>query len=322
MLDIKDFDAKQIIIALCSYGEKIQIQNDNIVIRDSEGKIKCQATCYRLFSIFVIGQTSITTALIDRSKKFGFSIVFFTMSFKVYEVIGFKRDSNTLLRMKQYSYDSLNIAKHIIINKIDNQKNLISLFRNKSEEEKDAISTLEQYKEGIEFSKNINELMAYEGLASKAFFMNYFRNIGWDSRRPRIKSDYINSSLDIGYTVLFAYVEAILNIYGFDLYKGVLHTLFYMRKSLVCDIIEPFRCIVDKQTLKSINLGQIKESDFIINNHRYELEWKSSAKYVSIYLQAILEHKHSIFLYIRQYYRSFIRSLDEDKYPNFKIKDE
>lgn len=43
-----------------------------------------------------------------------------------------------------------------------------------------------------------------------------------------------------------------------DVYCGVLHTMFYMRKSLVCDVMEPFRAIVDEQVKKSLNLGQFK----------------------------------------------------------------
>lgn len=47
-------------------------------------------------------------------------------------------------------------------------------------------------------------------------------------------------------------------LHAMDVYCGVLHTMFYMRKSLVCDVMEPFRVIVDEQVKKSLNLGQFK----------------------------------------------------------------
>ena len=86
-----------------------------------------------------------------------------------------------------------------------------------------------------------------------------FEGLNWKGRKPRIKFDYINSSLDIGYTVLFTFIEVIANSFGFDIYVGVLHKQFYMRKSLICDFVEPFRTIIDEQVKKSINLKQIKE---------------------------------------------------------------
>ena len=64
-----------------------------------------------------------------------------------------------------------------------------------------------------------------------------------------------------------------------------MHTQFYMRKSLVCDIVEPFRVLIDHEVKKAINLKQIKEEDFIIINHQYRLKWDKSADYVKILMK-------------------------------------
>lgn len=88
--------------------------------------------------------------------------------------------------------------------------------------------------------------------------LTYFDNVQWNGRKPRIKSDYVNVVLDIGYTMLFNIVDAMLQVYGFDTYYGVFHKCFYMRKSLVCDIMEPIRLIIDYEVRKAINLGQCK----------------------------------------------------------------
>ena len=161
--------------------------------------------------------------------------------------------------------------------------------------------------------------MGYEGLASKMYFREYFDDLGWSGRYPRTKIDYLNSILDIGYTILFAYIEALLSIYGFDLYCGVMHTGFYMRKSLVCDIMEPFRVIIDKQMKKSVHLKQFQEEDFFCENERYVLQWKNSPKYVKVFLEAIFEHKDEIFLYVRQYYRAFMKSSSLEQFPTWTI---
>ena len=88
MLNANDFNKKQIIFLIPKDGDKLTFSNDNIVVKDKNGKIKYQSTCYRLFMLCIVGNVSITSGLIQRSKKFGFSICLMTTSFKVYEVMG------------------------------------------------------------------------------------------------------------------------------------------------------------------------------------------------------------------------------------------
>ena len=75
MLERPDFVKKQIIFLFANRGEKISFKNDNIVVTDKEGKIKYQVTCYLVFVLFVVGDTSITSGIIRRAKKFGFVII-------------------------------------------------------------------------------------------------------------------------------------------------------------------------------------------------------------------------------------------------------
>ncbi len=319
MLSTADFNKKQIVFVMVCDGEKLAFNNDNLVVRDSSGKTKLQCTCYRLFMIFVVGNCSLTTVLLQKAKKFGFFIALMTPGFRLYDVIGAKKDGNTMLKRKQYSYEKLDLARHISENKIANQKSLLLSVRNKSEAVIQAIALLNNYYCGIQTSNTLNELMAYEGLASKVYFSNHFNNVVWNGRQPRIKKDYINSVLDIGYTVLFAFIEALLCCYGFDVYCGVMHRQFYMRKSLVCDIVEPFRPIIDKTVKKGINLKQIKEEDFIVINNRYQLKWEKSKEYVKLLMTPLIEVKDDIFIYIQSFYRSFMKDLPADDFPIYKM---
>lgn len=75
MLNANDFKKKQIIFLFTNEGDKLSFLNDNIIVKNKEGEIKYQSTCYRLFMICVVGNISITSGLIQRSKKFGFSIL-------------------------------------------------------------------------------------------------------------------------------------------------------------------------------------------------------------------------------------------------------
>lgn len=319
MITAPDFAKKQVVFVLFNEGEKMSFSNDNLVIKDSEGKVKMQCTCYRLFIVYVIGHCSITTALIQKAKKFGFFIALMTPGFRLYAIIGAEKDGNTLLKQQQYRYDSLDLAKHITKNKINNQISVLKEVRNKNDAIKEAIETIDSYLEKIDTAEDNHQIMAFEGLSSKLYFRNHFNNVRWRGRQPRLKRDMVNSLLDIGYTLLFTFVDSILLSYGFDTYRGVLHTQFYMRKSLTCDLVEPFRVIVDKQVKKSINLKQAKEDDFIIFNNQYKLKWEKNHEYIKFLMTPLLENKDKVFLYIQSYYRSFMKNDTIEKYPIYDI---
>ncbi len=321
MLTKPDFMAKKIILFFPQNGEKISFKNDNLIIKDGEDKIKAQVTCYSLFAIFIAGGVIITSGLIERSKKFGFSIVLFTSGFKIYTTISYVLEGNTLLHRKQYTnQNGTEIAKQIIINKIENQRDTIRKLRNKRF--KDGINKLNEIIDKLEREDfNNYEIMGFEGICSKVYFNRIFKGFNWNGRKPRVKQDEINLLLDIGYTVLFNYIEAILNIYGFDIYKGNLHQEFYKRKSLVCDMIEPFRPIVDYKIRKAINLGQTNDYEFSIFNNQYQLNWKYSSEFVKLILEAISEYKDIIFDFILNYYRWFMKGAEIDKFPKAVLYD-
>ena len=323
MMSTRDFEFKQIAFVFTDEGEKISFKNDNFVVMDKDGKIKHQSTCYRLFILFICGDYCLTTGLLDRSKKFGFSIVFMTPNLRVTTMIPSKAEGNVLLRKKQYAYETTEIAAHVIANKIHNQYALLKKKRKKSDEEKETIVKLEQFEKDV-LKPNLNgkEIMGIEGICAKLYFKSLFADYNWKSRQPRVKNDMTNTLMDIGYTILFNIVNAMLEMYGFDVYVGILHTQFFHRKSLVCDLEESFRPIIDAVILKSLNLGQVCEADFWKNQNQYILPWKNSKKYVTLILEAIMQYKNEIFIYMQSYYRAFMRDKPASEFPVFDMLDE
>ena len=292
MLNANDFKKKQIVFLFTNEGDKLSFLNDNIIVKNKEGGIKYQSTCYRLFMICVVGNISITSGLIQRSKKFGFSICLMTTTF---------------------------IGRKIEQNKIKNQSQILKNIRGKNQIMKEGIELLDKMVVQLEQQLEYLEVMGIEGNAARVYFSRVFDNVDWKGRKPRIKNDYVNVTLDIGYTMLFNIVDAILQVYGFDTYYGVFHKCFYMRKSLVCDLMEPIRPVVDYQVRKSINLGQCKENDFEVINNRWCLKYKSNPQYIQFLMNAILEYKDDIFLYIQQYYRFFMKRKSVSEIPVFII---
>lgn len=319
MLDRPDFAKKQIIFLFANRGEKISFRNDNIVISDKEGKVKYQMTCYLLFTVFVVGDTSITTGIIRRAKKFGFTICLMTQSFKLYSIIGNRMEGNTLLHRKQYEYHENDIAKFLVENKIRNQRQALNTFRKKSIANKEAIERLDGYIKSVSSIEDDKALLGVEGTAARVYFPQMFDMAAWKGRKPRVKMDYINTTLDIGYSMLFNLIDSLLQVYGFDVYCGVYHKEFYMRKSLACDLMEPLRPIIDLAVRKAIHLNQCKEDDFELIQNQYCLSYKKSPSYVAFLMDALLEQKENIFTYIQSYYRAFMKGRDISEYKMIEV---
>ena len=234
MMSTRDFEYKQLVFVFTDAGQKISFKNDNLLINDAEGKVIHQSTCYRLFVLFICGDFCLTSGLLDRSKKFGFSIVFMSPNLRITCMLPAKAEGNVLLRKKQYEYTKTEIAARIISNKIHNQCALLKRKRKKTEEEKETIAKLEQFeKDVLQPDLSGKEIMGIEGISAKLYFKSLFTDYTWKSRQPRTKCDMTNTLLDIGYTILFNVINALLEMYGFDVYVGILHKQFFHRKSLV-----------------------------------------------------------------------------------------
>lgn len=313
-MSLPDFREKQILFISARKTDlsKVRFSNDNICFTVDE-EIEDQVSCHKIFAIFIMGDCSLTTVFVRNCKKYGISIFLMNRNFQTYAKIISSADGNYLARQKQYATnekDNLISAQKLVCNKIKNQISLLKALKLETQ----ALSDLEQK---IKETSSFNDLLGIEGAASKVFFKNYFSKIGWYRRLPQAKVDITNLLMDIGYTFLFNFVDGMVGIYGLDSYVGFYHKLFFQRKSLSCDLMEPFRCIIDKQILKSYNLEQINEKDFKVVRGNYRMDMKGRDKYLEIFATAIMNNKESIFRYVRDYYYHIMNGAD---FPIFKIK--
>lgn len=169
----------------------------------------------------------------------------------------------------------------------------------------------------IDLSTNFRELMGVEGVIARHFFKAYFDFADWKHRLPRVKQDSINATLDIGYTMLFNYIECMTRLFGFDPYIGVYHQLWFRRKSLICDLMEPFRCIIEHQARKALKYGTFKQTNFEKKRNAYYLKPEFKKVYMQTFYEAITNNKSAIYKYIQSYYRFFMGRRSAIQFPEF-----
>ncbi len=120
-----------------------------------------------------------------------------------------------------------------------------------------------------------SKLLGLEGNISKLYFKSLSLLVPAEfsfqkrSRRPAL--DYFNAGLNYLYGMTYSIVESGIYAKGLDPYTGYMHTDFYRKKSLVFDLMEPVRPLIDKIWMKLILSKKIKPEHFIPKEQGYWL---------------------------------------------------
>ena len=327
MFTLKDIDTRTIFVLNCFYSERrLKVHSGELlfdeVLEDGKTRTLTKFPFQKILVLFVIGPISITTPLIDKCRKFGVALVVVKANLRPVYIWANSAEANYLLRKKQFDLkpEDISIAKILVKNKIQNQKRNLQKTRKKDTLTNSAIEYCNVSLGELMGILDYNQLMGLEGRVSKNYFSAYFQSLDWTGRHPRIKDSQINVALDIGYSILFNLIECFLRLFGFDVYVGVYHRLWFKRKSLVCDIVEPFRCIIDHTVLLGFNRGQFKKSDFEESKGVFQLKREKSMDYYRVFYEALLGYKSEMFVFVQKYYRCFMGRMSVKSYPEFEYK--
>lgn len=325
MFTHKDIETRTIFVVNCiEHNRSLRVKTGELLLEDiKEGKntTLTKFPFQKLLALFIIGHITVTTPLIEKCKRYGIALIVMKPNLRPVFYWSDMAEANFLLRKRQYEYglDDLTVAKVLVYNKILNQCFALQKTRMTDAKTTEAINQCKAALNTIDDITDYEKLMGLEGTVAKGFFSAYYQRQNWHGRHPRIKCDVMNVTLDIGYTILFNFLECFIRMFGFDLFVGVYHRMWFKRKSLICDIMEPFRCIIDHTVLLAFNRKQFSEKDFSLSKHEYLLKHERCADYYNVFYDALIKYKKDIFLYVQQYYRCFMGKKSVKEYPIFKF---
>lgn len=135
---------------------------------------------------------------------------------------------NKQIAWKQKDKDEL--WKKIVINKITNQSLLLNKIHS------DNYNLLLNYVDEVETGDKTNR----EGHAAKVYF-----NSLYGIKFTRHDADQINAALNYGYSILLSTINKEVKINGYLTQLGIHHKNEFNQFNLSCDLMEPFRVIID-----------------------------------------------------------------------------
>lgn len=167
----------------------------------------------------------------------------------------------------------------IIKEKIKNQALLLKRYNHNNNKK------LLDYMEELKFFDITNR----EGHAAKVYFNSLF---GVDFSRE--ENNEINAALNYGYAILLSQFNKEIVANGYNTQLGIKHHNIYNQFNLSCDLMEPFRPLIDR--IVKENYGEVLDSTMklkLIDVVNHKVHIKSKNQYVSnaidIYLKSVFK---------------------------------
>jgi len=187
-----------------------------------------------------------------------------------------------VLRVKDASF-CLDFARTIIDAKIHNSH--VLLRRNKVD-----LPELKDIRWKVRQAETLDELMGHEGYAARLYFGEFASLVSPLEFKGRVyhpPDGPVNVLLSFGYTLIYNRIALVLRDRGFNPRIGFFHKGRGGHLSLVSDLMEELRHLVDRVVLALIHNHEITENDFTVAEKkglRYSrLEGDGFRKYVHRY---------------------------------------
>ena len=249
---------------LSTYGAYLKIKDGLFHIKTDEKNI--QITPDKIDRILITNGVFFSSDAILLAVENNIDIIFLDKYGNPQARVWHARPGSTItIKRKQLEIsnkkEGIKLAKEWVAIKIKNQSDFLKeLAGNRDKDKKEILLSKANILDDIliKFNENIEgkiedirgTIMGYEGSCGK----NYFEAISkimpsqyiFSGRSNRPAKDYFNAFLNYGYGVLYSLVEKYIMIAGMDPYIGFIHADNYNKRSLLFDLIEPYRIIVDK----------------------------------------------------------------------------
>lgn len=253
-------------------GSKVSTRGGHFIVECQDGSERLVPK-ETLESIVIFGNVYLTVPCIKECMERGISVSMFSTKGKYFGRIESTSHINAK-RLKQQVYLSdkeekrVQFSKKIIMNKIHNQRVLLSRYARSSEKDIDEyIRAMKIHEKKISQCDSIEQIMGYEGNAARQYFKALSEMVKDDfkfsGRNKRPPKDAFNSMISLGYTILMYEIMGEIENRGISPYVGFMHKDIERHPTLASDLLEEWRAVIVDATVMSLIQGnEIDISEF------------------------------------------------------------
>jgi CRISPR-associated protein Cas1 len=197
---------------------------------------------------------------------------------------GLDDDSHVKTRICQYESlkngKGVEIAKQIVLAKIEGQNKVLEKYGLKPHDLRFVKRIINEVdSEGIKSVRR--RLLGVEAVFTKAYFKQIFQlfKMKPEYRKTFKAYDGMNNTFNLAYTMLkWKVYEAVLKA-KLEPYLGFLHSEQFGKPSLVCDLMELYRYLVDDFLIQYC--GKLGKKDFVLKHESYSKKRKGKREYLN-----------------------------------------
>ena len=252
-------------LVINSFGAKLRKEGDRFVV--TAGSKKLAVSAHKVQSVLISTAALISTDAVELAAAHNIDLVFLTKHGDPFARVWQSRMGSTAaIRRRQIEVadtpEGLGFARAWVSAKLTHQVEFLEeLWHRRPEGDgifQGPVGTLKDCLEQVKaltgtLDAQRGTLMGLEGGAGRAYFQSLGRlvpeSFRFEGRSRQPAADPFNAMLNYSYGILYSLVEKACIVAGLDPFVGFLHTDNYNKKSLVFDLIEPFRILGDRTTL-------------------------------------------------------------------------
>lgn len=276
---------------------KLSYKNDYLIIRSET----LQMIHLSEINLIIIenGMVSITSYLINELINNKIKLMFCDETHNpAGEIVPYYNSFNTSKKVQnQIKWKKTNkdeIWQQIVKHKIHNQAMLLRKL------EIDGYNQLFEYEKNVEVGDKTNR----EGHAAKVYF-----NLLFGKKFIRGSKDDINISLDYGYSIILSTFNKEIVSKGYITQIGINHKNEYNPFNLSCDLMEPYRPLIDEIVYNNINNEFSKTQKYkLLDVLNRVVTFNNKEQYVS----------NAIPIYIQSVFNA-LENIKESKVNNYEI---
>lgn len=248
-----------------TFGSSLKRKGDRFLVKAGDRQVAFSA--HKIQSVVVATGAHFSSNVIQLACEHNIDVVFLDKvgqpTARVWQT---KMGSTAAIRRRQLETaetdEGLSFVSQWTISKLQNQQKFLEQLRqrrpNRDELFTSPVTMLSESSEKLAsldgtVDQRRGTIMGLEGSAGRAYFlclgalMPAEYQFKGRSRQPA--ADPFNAMLNYAYGVLYSLVERACVLAGLDPFVGFLHTDNYNKRSLVFDMIEPFRIIAERTTV-------------------------------------------------------------------------
>jgi len=252
-------------------GSYVRKKGGLLLVTKGKDKLK-QLPLMKIEQLVLMGNVQLTTQAAKYFLDQGVDVVFMTTHGRYVGRLDkaeskFSNVRRLQARLCDNPQRSLEIARQIVVGKINNQR---VVLQRRAQEDQDAAKALQNMLDmlnRVEEARTLDQLRGFEGNAAAFYFAGirtfFPRDWGFETRQYYPPPDPANALLSYAYTLLLKDVKTHLQIVGLDPSFGFFHALENNRPSMALDMMEEFRpSISDIVVLTLVLQEHITLNDF------------------------------------------------------------